>query len=190
MSSLYTSSLASAFSAFIPSNGHASTRALPLAPRALQEESRAPQVAAADADEEIASSTGRSSETEAPVPTSYSRRGFLCSMCLGVRMVATRGIDQAHAEVTPVKDVCKNCGGSGAVLCDMCGGTGKWKALNRKRAKDVYEFTECPNCYGRGKLVCPICFGTGIANNKGLLRRPESKPLLDKMYNGQLLPSM
>lgn len=42
---------------------------------------------------------------------------------------------------------------------------------------------------GRGKLVCPICLGTGVPNNKGLLRRPGAKELLDKMYNGKLLPS-
>lgn len=41
---------------------------------------------------------------------------------------------------------------------------------------------------GRGKLVCPVCLGTGLPNNKGLLRRPEAKQLLDKMYNGKILP--
>lgn len=44
-------------------------------------------------------------------------------------------------------------------------------------------------CAGRGKLVCPVCLGTGLPNNKGLLRRPDAKELLDKMYNGRLLPN-
>ncbi|KAL2630598.1 hypothetical protein R1flu_015284 [Riccia fluitans] len=122
-----------------------------------------------------------------------SRRQMLCGLCAGIGVVMVGENSEAVAveESTSVPfPPCKNCGGSGAVLCDMCGGTGKWKALNRKRAKDVYEFTECPNCYGRGKLVCPVCLGTGAGNNKGLLRRPESKALLDQMYHGRLLPNM
>nr|CAD1831560.1 unnamed protein product [Ananas comosus var. bracteatus] len=106
-----------------------------------------------------------------------SRRRCLACLCASLALINVSG-----------NAVCRNCGGSGAIICDMCGGTGKWKALNRKRAKDVYEFTECPNCYGRGKLVCPVCLGTGLPNNKGLLRRPEARKLLDKMYNGRLLP--
>ncbi|KAG6469264.1 hypothetical protein ZIOFF_073970 [Zingiber officinale] len=136
----------------------------------------------------------------------HSRRK--CVTCLYATLAAVHIAGPLHppdgfaleSTDSKLKSVCRNCSGSGVVLCDMCGGTGKWKALNRKRAKDVYEFTECPNCYGRdfailskrlgrGKLVCPICLGTGLPNNKGLLRRPEARKLLEKMYNGRLLPT-
>ncbi|GJN16017.1 hypothetical protein PR202_gb02967 [Eleusine coracana subsp. coracana] len=156
---------------------------------------------------DVPSIKGKADIQEEHTPSRRKCIACLCAVTLisasGPTICTPNGLAADMNKPGIQKAVCRNCNGSGAVICgsflviiefqldvgDMCGGTGKWKALNRKRAKDVYEFTECPNCYGRGKLVCPVCLGTGLPNNKGLLRRPEAKQLLDKMYNGKILPN-
>ncbi|GAQ83236.1 hypothetical protein KFL_001400200 [Klebsormidium nitens] len=97
--------------------------------------------------------------------TVKGRRGFLAaSTCL---CKAVFGCKASHADSSQGEALCSQCHGSGAVPCNLCGGTGQWR---QGFQNGIEQTLECPQCSGRGLLKCVRCLGTGLGDTGGLLR--------------------
>lgn len=131
--------------------------------------------------------------TDAEGEAQQSRRGVLLGAS-GILMAAAQLVQPPNADATAAANLinktnrCGECAGTGIIPCDMCGGTGRWQVIARKRAKDQYQYVECPQCFGKGVLVCPVCLGTGLPDVRGLLRKPVATEMVMKMRNGFLEP--
>lgn len=71
---------------------------------------------------------------------------------------------------------CTNCSGRGEISCELCLGTGFWRAVSTADPRLKYKGVVCPECEGSGILPCPVCLGTGEGDVRGLLRRRKVQP--------------
>lgn len=100
-----------------------------------------------------------------------SRRGILRAAA-GAVALGVLGKSPVRAE----EPRCRNCSGSGKVPCELCKGTGFWRALSGNNPNLRYKGVVCPECEGVSTLTCPVCLGTGEGNVRGLLRRRVVPP--------------
>lgn len=126
------------------------------------------------------SSTSTCPRCSAHVPDPERRTVLkrLVSSATSLALFAFTG--NAHAadapKVAEEETPCSNCTGSGKVPCELCSGTGFWRALSGSDPRQRYKGVVCPECEGVGELTCPVCLGTGEGNVRGLLRRRKVEP--------------
>lgn len=130
-----------------------------------------------------------SSESESPPSSSssspVSRRNFIQWVVLTLfgfiqqsstpQEAAAQGTAPDSPGDVPERK-CTNCRGSGEISCELCLGTGFWRAISGSDPRQKYKGVVCPECEGSGILPCPVCLGTGEGDVRGLLRRRKVQP--------------